>query len=732
MQYRTATTLSPSLIDWPFYAAVGALSALLLWALALPVYAQTPGEVLSLQRISNGTGGLPIILEDSGFGRGAVGLGDVDGDGVPDVLVGDAFDDDGASGAGAAYVLFLNVDGTVKTYQKISNGTGGLSPGTLSENDQFGFGAAGLGDVDGDGVPDILIGARRDNDGASGAGAAYVLFLNVDGTVKAQQKISNGTGGLPSGTLAEGDRFGVGAAKIGDVDGDGVSDVLVGASEYYASGPNAAGAAYVLFMNTNGTVKAYQKISNGTGGLPGGTIAEEDQFGFSTAGLGDLDGDGVPDVLIGARGDDDGAASAGAAYVVFLNTDGTVKAYQKISNETGGLPFGTLEDFSGFGISTAGLGDIDGDGVPDVLVGAWGDSDGAAIAGAAYVLFLNADGTVKAQQKISNGTGGLPSGMLAEGARFGVGAAKIGDVDGDGVPDILVGALQQGDGAGAAYVLSLAGSPTCVTGPGLVSYGATGVAIDFATGTTGSGACLVVSRFDDPPTGADGVPSGNNISNYRIVITADAGLTVGSDTEVLFDVSRFGGITAPDDVTVYSRPDVGTGAFIDLPTFVETSNGTTELVSTVDGFSEFIFASDTNPLPVELSAFDATLSGEDAVLVWETVSEANNAGFEVQRANGSVDQSVETSHWGVSTGTTWQTIARLEGAGTTDTPQSYRFTDTEMPYAADSLRYRLRQIDTDGTESFSEPVTIARQVTQAELLPTYPNPASGQATVRFA
>ncbi|PEN05723.1 hypothetical protein CRI93_11480 [Longimonas halophila] len=149
-------------------------------------------------------------------------------------------------------------------------------------------------------------------------------------------------------------------------------------------------------------------------------------------------------------------------------------------------------------------------------------------------------------------------------------------------------------------------------------------------------------------------------------------------------------------------------------------------------------APNTGALPVELAGFGAQRSGEDAITVqWETLSETNNAGFEVQRraasADGPANASVETSQWGVSTtGESWQTVATLDGAGTTGTPQSYRFEDTDLPYAADSLRYRLRQIDTDGTESFSEAVTIVRQVTEAELLPTYPNPARGQATVRFA
>ncbi|WP_176521841.1 LamG-like jellyroll fold domain-containing protein [Longimonas halophila] len=148
-------------------------------------------------------------------------------------------------------------------------------------------------------------------------------------------------------------------------------------------------------------------------------------------------------------------------------------------------------------------------------------------------------------------------------------------------------------------------------------------------------------------------------------------------------------------------------------------------------------------LPVELSRFDAQRESDESItLQWQTLSETNNAGFEVQRrvqsAHESADASnvetpqVETPQWDVSTDGSWHTIATLDGAGTTDQPQSYRFEDTDLPYAADSLRYRLRQVDTDGTESFSEAITIARQVTQAELLPTYPNPAQAQATVRYA
>ena len=139
-------------------------------------------------------------------------------------------------------------------------------------------------------------------------------------------------------------------------------------------------------------------------------------------------------------------------------------------------------------------------------------------------------------------------------------------------------------------------------------------------------------------------------------------------------------------------------------------------------------ASNTGALPVELAAFGAQRTGEEAVTVqWKTLSETNNAGFEVQRRS-----TAQASDSGVSTGGSWQSIATLNGAGTTDEPQSYRFEDANLPYEADSLAYRLRQIDADGTASLSEEVVIARPVEAAELLPTYPNPARSTATVRFA
>ncbi|MCP3935906.1 MAG: CSLREA domain-containing protein, partial [Actinomycetia bacterium] len=344
------------------------------------------------------------------------------------------------------------VDGTVATEQKISDTVGGLTA-ILDDSDLFGTSTASIGDLDGDGIVDAAVGAFQDDDGGSGRGAVHVLFLNADGTVKAEQKISSTTGGL-TGPLGDADRFGRSVAGLGDLDGDGIVDIAVGALRDDDGGTDR-GAVYVLFLNADGTVKAEQKISSTTGSLIG-PLDDTDRFGISVANIGDLDGDGIVDITVGAHLDDDGGTDRGAVYVLFLNADGTVKGEQKISSVSGGLT-GPLDNSDYFGASVAGIGDLDGDGIVDIAVGAYADDDGGSSRGAVYVLFLNADGTVKAEQKISSTTGSL-TGPLDDTDDFGISVAGMGDLDGDGIADITVGALYDDDGGtdrGAAHVLFL-------------------------------------------------------------------------------------------------------------------------------------------------------------------------------------------------------------------------------------------------------------------------------------
>ncbi|MFK7898564.1 MAG: DUF4215 domain-containing protein [Myxococcota bacterium] len=350
--------------------------------------------------------------------------------------------------------------GQSRAESKISTLEGSFT-GVLEDDDRFGNAVAAIGDLDGDGNADLAIGEMFDGEMGPERGAIWVLFMEADGSVRAQQKINDSVGGF-SGGLADGDRFGSGIAALGDLDGDGLSDLAVGAREDDDGGAGR-GAVWILFMNADGTVRANQKISNTAGGFTG-VLGNFDFFGVSVASLGDVDGDGVVDLAVGAFNDDDGASQSGAVWTLFLNADGTVKAQQKISNTEGGFG-GSIGENDFFGGAIACLGDVDGDGVSDLVVGSARDDDGGDARGAIWVLFLNADGTVKAEQKISDTEGGF-LGQLDDEDNFGTSAAAIGDLDGDGVVDVLVGARADDDGGsqtGGAWTLFLNADGTVKT-----------------------------------------------------------------------------------------------------------------------------------------------------------------------------------------------------------------------------------------------------------------------------
>ena len=164
--------------------------------------------------------------------------------------------------------------------------------------------------------------------------------------------------------------------------------------------PGGTGAAV-----SDGTVESEQRITEGQGGF-GATLDVSDIFGHGVANLGDVDGDGVTDIAVGVFGDDDGGFNTGAVWILFMNSDGTVKSEQKISETQGGL-VGPLAPNAQFGLSLAGIGDLDGDTVPDLAVGNQSDDDGGTDRGAVWLLFLNSDGTVKSEQKISDTQGGF-------------------------------------------------------------------------------------------------------------------------------------------------------------------------------------------------------------------------------------------------------------------------------------------------------------------------------------
>ncbi len=351
------------------------------------LFLNNDGTVKGEVKIASFSGGFGEGLTSyDRFGYSVAALGDHDGDGTPDLAVGAFLDDDGGlysySDRGAVWLLFLNADGTVKIKQKISQWSGGLV-GPLDDGDMFGCSVTALGDMDEDDIGELAVGARGDDDGGWDRGAVWILFMDVGGTVKREQKISLAAGGF-MGPLAQTDDFGNSLSAIGDLNGDGVCDLAVGAWRDDDLDPwtwaSDYGAVWILMLESTGMVLAQQKITRSQGGF-GGTIDAGDFFGSSVTSLGDLDGDGIIDLAVGAIGDDDGWSSdvrAGAVWLLFMDTNGTVRSESKISQTEGGF-VGSLEPYSYFGSSVGGFGDFNGDGHVDLLAGSIGDDDGGTL-----------------------------------------------------------------------------------------------------------------------------------------------------------------------------------------------------------------------------------------------------------------------------------------------------------------------------------------------------------------
>ncbi|MBN1424745.1 FG-GAP repeat protein [Candidatus Fermentibacteria bacterium] len=388
---------------------------------------------------------------DYSFGRSVAFIGDVSGDGVADILIGDS---------GFRACVFSGKTGALlRTLGSPSEEVG-----------DFGFSVAGLADVTGDNVSDLIVGAPAEDSGASAAdaGRSYV-FCGVTGTV-AQTLISPHE--------EESGRFGHAVAGVDDVDGDGIDDLIVGAPyENPGTSPPDAGRVYVFSGATGMVIR--ELVSPGEiYGQAGG------HFGASVCGAGDLDGDGTPDVVVGAPGEHPPSGELGPGRVYAFS--GAI-----------GLPLWTgasldLEDGGGFGLSISMVGDIDGNGISECLVGAPFEDDDWFIfnCGRAYILSGAAGTAVRIVQPPYGERDG----------QFGFSVSCAGDIDGDGCSDYIVGALLEGlspegeDWIGRAHVFSGASGEAVwsLDSPNPWYGGSFGIAVAGGFDVTGDGVPEVI------------------------------------------------------------------------------------------------------------------------------------------------------------------------------------------------------------------------------------------------
>ena len=405
-------------------------------------------------KIVSGVSGTPA---GSRFGTSTVSLGDIDGDGVEDLAVGSQEEN---SGRGAVRILLMDRSGGVKSTQVLGGTLG------LNVNDRFGTSLAKLPDTDGDGVSELVVGAPFDDTNGTDRGAVYLLRLNSNGTLKSSIKLASGVTGMP--TLANNDRFGASLSAFEDFNTFG-SGLAVG-----ATGDNGFGGAIYLIRSPNflvPSVVGVTKIASGVNGGP--TLTGSAGFGSSIASIGDVDGDGFGDLAVGAYND----GGSGAVHILFLNNGRQVRSSTRIGNGTNGGP--VLVGSPNFGVSAAPLGDIDGDGVPDVAIGAHFESTGGSNRGAVFVLRLQRNGAAKSVTKIASGLGGAP--QLANDSYFGRTIAALGDINGDGVRDLAVGARGNTSVGGTVHLLRLNAASN--QAPTALNLSANTIAENSASGT---------------------------------------------------------------------------------------------------------------------------------------------------------------------------------------------------------------------------------------------------------
>ncbi|MEH2125357.1 MAG: hypothetical protein V7K44_13545, partial [Nostoc sp.] len=452
------------------------------------------------------------------------------------------------------------------------NGSNGFVINGIDSTDFSGISVSSAGDINGDGIDDLIIGATyADPNSQREAGESYVVF-GSNSSFEASFNLSslNGSNGFVINGIDSGDRSGISVSNVGDINGDGFDDLIIGATYADPNGQRDAGESYVVFGSNSGFGASFNLSSlNGSNGFVINGIGAYTGSGVSVSSTGDINGDGFDDLIIGA---------GNPCYVVFGSNSGFGASFN-LSSLNGSNGF-VIRDFSGVSVSSAG--DINGDGIDDLIIGASNaDPNGQSSAGESYVVFGSNSGFGASFNLSSlNGSNGFAINGIDADDRSGISVSSAGDINGDGIDDLIIGASNADPNgqpyAGESYVVfgsnsgfeasfnlsSLNGSNGFVIN-GIGANDGSGVSVSSAGDVNGDG-------FDDLIIGTNSIDYGSQFQAGRsyVVFGRSSGFGAGFNLSSLDGSEGFAinGINSGDrsGSSVSSAGDINDDGFDDL------------------------------------------------------------------------------------------------------------------------------------------------------------------------
>jgi predicted nucleic acid-binding Zn-ribbon protein len=488
-------------------------------------------------------------------GMAVAGAGDVNGDGFDDIIVGAFANDEVCDMCGKVYLIFGKTDGW---QMDLSLAKVDASIVGTQTSEEAGFSVAGIGDVNGDGFDDIAFGAPANSDYGQYSGRVYVFFGKADNWFLGMK---DGNADAAFYGSVDYDNAGYSVAGAGDVNKDGYDDIIIGAP-YNDDSSNDAGAAYINFGKTSGWVMDFN-LKSSDARLLG--EKDTDNAGAAVAGAGDINKDGYDDVLIGAPYSDcDGTKGDGGQTYVMLGKPTGWSNPQFLG--TADASFWGQEDKDRIGVSLSSAGDINSDGFDDILIGAPYDQDSGSEAGQVYLILINptslsmdTDIGVAAYASFQGESDAAYAGISVSGGQ---------DVNGDGIPDILIGSTFK---TGKTYLmLTFSIPPTPVR---LIAYNS-------QDGSTITLNWKTPDFWNEPITGYRIYRSMDG-TNYKHIASNGADNRVYADQDVINGRTYYYAIVTVD----------GTGAISDMSEVVSLIS---DVDSDTDGLGDGVDPDDDN------------------------------------------------------------------------------------------------------------------------------------------